>query len=39
MIPLARSVSIGLGNRDGEIRIGEGEDGRCYLIATHCGKK
>jgi len=31
-VKLAEKISLGLSNRDGEIMIGKGVDGRCYLI-------
>lgn len=32
-VKLAQKIDLGLSNRDGEIMIGKGVDGRCYLIA------
>lgn len=33
MIQLTEVIKLGLSNRDGEIMIGRGSDGFCYLIA------
>lgn len=32
-VKLAENINLSLSNRDGEIMIGKGVDGRCYLIA------
>lgn len=32
-VRLAEKINLGLSNRDGEIMIGKGVNGRCYLIA------